>query len=69
MFYTYEPDKKVFYDYEKVLHFAQESTLELDLELPEYQFLKTDIMEIRMSLSDSIAYSEFKIVTIIDLLT
>ena len=69
LLYTYEPDKKVFYDFEKIYAYNLESTLELNLELPEYHFLKTDIVEIIIGFSNSIAYSEFKIVTIIDLLS
>ena len=69
MFYTYEPEKKVFYDFDRILFNDLHSTLELDHELPEYQVLKTDMIWISIFLSNSIAYSEFKIVTIIDLLT
>ena len=69
LFYTYEPEKKVFYDFERRYYNDIHSTVELDLELPEYQHLKTNMIWISIMLSNSISYSEFKIVTIVDLLT
>lgn len=46
-----------------------EETKDLDLEKPVNTFLKNDIAHIYIMNEDSIAKSEFKVVTIIDLLT